>query len=525
MEFAEGKTVGIDLGTSYSAIAYVDEEGSPTILENGQGMLVTPSILILADEGRVHVGPSPERVAEEPADRLVTAIKRQMGNQEFEIIHEGRRLTPELISSMILTKLKQDATQHISPITNAVITVPYYFNEPKRQATRHAGRIAGLNVIDIINEPTAATLAYAWQKGELGNPDLPDRERTILVYDLGGGTFDVTLVRYSPTEFNVLGTDGDTMLGGLDWTNRLAEHVAEQFESQFGLDLRSDDDAVTAVHVEPEAAKRELSLFGESTVTIDYRGQTLELQIKREQFEDLTADLLQRTRDTTEFILDHTGVDANELDEILTVGGSTAMPSVMNMLEHLTGRKPSRELNPQTAVAQGAAIHAAILEAANRGISIESAQGLERRLRSVTTTDVNSHSLGVEITDPVDPSIKRNHVMIPRNSRLPVNIQQKFRTSSANPRSIHVRLLEGDAPDIDSCTYIGDFRLVGLPENLPKGSPVEIDYGYDERGHICVSLRELTGNNQAQVEIAWSHGLDETAIDALTDLAQNYHVQ
>lgn len=524
MDFVEGKTVGIDLGTSYSAIARLDEEGAATILENAQGRLITPSIVILGEDGKVIVGPSQERVTEEEPDRVISAIKREMGNPAFELFHEGRRLTPELISSMILTKLRQDAEEHVRPVTNAVITVPYYFNEPKRQATRHAGRIAGLNVVDIINEPTAATLAYAWQQGELGNPEAPDHERTILVYDLGGGTFDVTLVRYTPTKFTVLGTDGDTVLGGLDWTARLADHLAEKFEAKFGLDPRTEPVANKNLLVEAEAAKRELTLWEKSAVSFSFRGQTLEYEVSRSTFEELTRDLLQRTRDTTEFTIDNAKVDPATLDAVLLVGGSSAMPSVASMLEKVTGKQPSRELNPQTAVAQGAAIHAAILEAQHAG-SGESAKALERRLRSVSTSDVNSHSLGVEITDPEDTKRKANHVMIPRNSRLPSQRIQRFQTSSHAPHSIHVRLLEGEAADVSSCTFIGDFRLIGLPENLPKGSPVEIAYAYDSRGHIHVSLKETTGNNECLVEIAWSHGLDETAIDALQELATHYRVE
>ena len=524
MNFVEGKTVGIDLGTSYSAIARLDEEGAATILENGQGRLITPSIVILGEEGRVIVGPSQERVAEEEPDRVISAIKREMGNPSFELFHEGRRLTPELISSMILTKLRQDAEEHTKPVTNAVITVPYYFNEPKRQATRHAGRIAGLNVVDIINEPTAATLAYAWQQGELGNPEAPDTERTILVYDLGGGTFDVTLVRYTPTNFTVLGTDGDTVLGGIDWTARLADHLAEKFEAKFGLDPRTEPLANKDLLVEAEAAKRELTLWEKSAVSLSFRGQTLEYEVGRSTFEELTRDLLQRTRDTTEFTIDNAGVDSATLDAVLLVGGSSAMPSVAKMLEDVTGMQPSRELNPQTAVAQGAAIHAAILEAQHAGAG-ESAKGLEHRLRIVSTSDVNSHSLGVEVTDPEDTTRKANHVMIPRNSRLPAQKIQRFKTSSQAPHSIHVRLLEGETADVSGCTFIGDFRLIGLPENLPKGSPVEIAYAYDARGHIQVSLKETTGNNECLVEIAWSHGLDERAIGAFQGLAAHYHVE
>lgn len=525
MKFEDGYTVGIDLGTSYSSIARLDDDGEPLILENSQGRPITPSIVILGDDGKVIVGPSPEQVSEESADRVLLGIKRHMGDRSFERHHEGRRLTPELISSMILTKLRQDAESHVKPIRNAVITVPYYFNEPKRQATRHAGRIAGLNVIDIINEPTAATLAYAWQKGELGNPDLPNNEKTILVYDLGGGTFDVTVVRYSPTEFSVIGTDGDTMLGGLDWTDRLVGYVADKFESKFGLDPRGDDQAAKSLMVECEAAKRELSLWGKSTVTFDYRGQTLEQEVDRKKFEELTQDLLQRTQDTTEFVLDQAKVDPRSLSEVLMVGGSTSMPAVAETLEKLCGCKPSKELNPQTAVAQGAAIHAAILQAQQSDGRGQAAEALNRRLRSVTTSDVNSHSLGVEVRDPDDPEVRRNHIMIPRNSQLPAKIRQKFKTTADNPKSLHIRLLEGETSDISSCSFIGDFRLVGLPENLPKGSPVEVSYGYNERGHIEVSLRELTGKNEAQVEIAWSHGLDEQSIDALSSLAGSYKVQ
>jgi len=525
MKFEDGYAVGIDLGTSYSSIAHLDDDGEPVILENSQGRLITPSILILGDDGRVVVGPSPELVAEEASERVVLGIKRHMGDNKFELHHEGRRLTPELISSMILTKLRQDAEEQIKPIRNAVITVPYYFNEPKRQATRHAGRIAGLNVVDIINEPTAATLAYAWKKGELGNVDLPSKERTILVYDLGGGTFDVTVVRYTPTEFAVMGTDGDTMLGGIDWTDRIVNHVAEQFESKFGLDPRGDAQAQKSLMVESEAAKRELSLWGKSTIAFEFRGQTLEYEIKREKFEELTQDLLQRTKDTTEFTLEQTGVDPKSLDEVLLVGGSTSMPSIAETLEACTGRKPSRELNPQTAVAQGAAIHAAMLQSQHTDGRGQAAEALQRRLRSVTTKDVNSHSLGVEIRDPDDPKIRKNHIMIPRNSALPTEVRQRFKTTSDNPRSLHIRLLEGETSDISSCTFIGDFRLVGLLENLPKGSPVEVAYGYNERGNIEVTLREMTGNSAAQVEIAWSHGLDDQQIDSMSTLSQSYRVE
>ncbi|MBX3438200.1 MAG: Hsp70 family protein, partial [Planctomycetaceae bacterium] len=234
MQFLEGQTVGIDLGTTYSAIAQLNQDGEPVSLKNSDGDRITPSVVLLGDDGHVIVGPKPERMAIENPKNIVEAIKRQMGNKDFFIVYQEKKLRPEFISALILKKMKQDAEKDVGPIANAVITVPYYFNDVRRKATQDAGQIAGLNVIDIINEPTAATLAYAWQSGELGRTDLGNIEKTILVYDLGGGTFDVTVVRYTPTTFRVLATDGDVMLGGLDWSRRLVDHVAEQFERKFG---------------------------------------------------------------------------------------------------------------------------------------------------------------------------------------------------------------------------------------------------------------------------------------------------
>ncbi|MFK7821477.1 MAG: Hsp70 family protein, partial [Planctomycetaceae bacterium] len=217
MKFLDGVTVGIDLGTTYSAIARIDDKGDAVVLDNADGRPITPSVVLL-DEQRVVVGPSFQRISVASPESIIEAIKREMGNKDYFVVYQNKKLTPEFVSALIMKKMKQDAEKDIGPIANAVITVPYYFNDVRRKATQDAGRIAGLNVIDIINEPTAATLAYAWNKGELGRSDLNNEERTILVYDLGGGTFDVTIVRYTPTNFRVLATDGDVMLGGLDWS-------------------------------------------------------------------------------------------------------------------------------------------------------------------------------------------------------------------------------------------------------------------------------------------------------------------
>ncbi len=523
--FVDGRTVGIDLGTSYSAIAHLGDSGNPEVMNNSNDSPITASIVVLGENGKITVGPTVDVLDEAGPSRVVIAIKREMGNPRFAMHYQNRRMTPELISSLILMKLKIDAEKQIGTIGNAVITVPYYFNEPRRAATRYAGKIAGLNVLDIINEPTAATLAYAWTKGELGQLDMPDVTRTILVYDLGGGTFDVTIVRYTPTQFNVLATDGDTMLGGLDWTARILDYACDRFVNKHGVDPRQDAKARFTLMRECEAAKRELSHWSKTKVELTFRGQDMSVDLSRAEFEQLTSDLLQRTRDTTEFILDNHNVSPDDLDEVLLVGGSTAMPGVVEMLEKLTRRKPSRVLNPQLAVAEGAAIHSAILEAKATDGKGRMSHALLNRLRAVTTTDVNSHSLGVEISDPKNPNKKRNHIMIPRNSPLPCGTKQQFVTVKDQPQSITIKLLEGDAPQVSGCTFIGDVRINDLPSHLPVGSPVEVIYSYDHKGHINVAVKELTGGRSAAVEIAWEGALDNQAIETLRTLTREYHIE
>lgn len=525
MKLLEGQTIGIDLGTTYSSLAQLDKEGNPISLTNSDGKTTTPSVVILGESGHVIVGPSPERISVEPPDHIVEAIKRQMGSKTWHKVYQGKKLTPEFISALILKKLKQDAEQTVGPIANAVITVPYYFNDLRRKATQDAGRIAGLNVIDIINEPTAATLAYAWMRGELGRTDLAKTEKTIMVYDLGGGTFDVTVVRYTPTHFRVLATDGDVMLGGIDWTNRIVEHVAEQFRRKFSIDPLADPETRLVFTQECENAKRVLSEKAQTPVNLYFQGKTLTVAVTRGDFERMTADLLQRTRDTTELVLQQSGVEVGALDDVVLVGGSTHMPVVFDMLKTVTGRPPSRTLNPEEAVAQGAAIHAAIIEARETGGSSRMAQAVIKRLRAVTATDVNSHSMGVEVTDLKDRKIKSNHIMIPRNTPIPYKISQRFMTNVPNQRRIRVRLLQGEVPDITACTVIGDFQIVDLPPNLPLGSPVELTYSYDANGRIKAEAKELTSNRQASAEIVRDGGVSDTGLDAFEQLAREYQVE
>ncbi|MEY3458283.1 MAG: Heat shock protein 70, partial [Planctomycetota bacterium] len=328
------------------------------------------------------------------------------------------------------------------------------------------------------------------------------------------------------TSFRVLATDGDVMLGGLDWSKRLSDHLVEQFRRKFGVDPSEDPETMLTFQQEAEDAKRDLSSKTQVPITVYYKGNTLSVSVSRTDYERMTADLLQRTKDTTELVLQQAGVAPGSLDEIVLVGGSTYMPVVEQMLREVCRKEPSRVLAPERAVAEGAAIHAAILQARHGVNSGGVLDALQKRLRAVRTTDVNSHSLGIKISDPRDRSRKINHIMIPRNTPVPHNVKQRFGTNSDGQQRIHVEILEGDAVDPAACELIGDFRITSLPSNLPKGSPIEITYAYDSAGRISASATELTGNQTASTEIVRAGGMNENQItDALDLLQKDYEVE
>jgi molecular chaperone DnaK len=496
-----GQTVGIDLGTTFSSVAWLGNDGRVQVLENADERVITPSVVLLSDDGRVVVGPSNERIAVEDPSNVVEVIKREMGNADFHVVYQNKKLTPEFISALIIKKMKQDAEKHIGEIANAVVTVPYYFNDVRRKATQDAGRIAGLNIIDIINEPTAATLAYAWERGELGNTALAQTEKTILVYNLGGGTFDVAVVRYTPTNFKVLAKDGDVMLGGLDWSRRILDHVSEQFAKKHGEDPREDPETVQILSQECEKAKRELSTRTQAEVPVYYKGKSFTLSLTRGDFERMTRDLMQRTRDTTELCLQQSGVEPENLDEVVLAGGSTNMPVVEQMLVEFCKRKPSRDVIPEEAVARGAAIHAAILEDRHDAAKSRFSMQVRKSLRSISVADVVKHSLGVKVTDPNEKTRKINHILIPRNTQLPCSVTHRLATNAEGQSQMHVEILEGDSPDPAGCELIGGVRIHDLPPGLPKGSPVEVTYSYSAQGRLHVNARELTQGHYATAVI------------------------
>jgi len=526
MQFEKGQTVGIDLGTTFSSLAQLDDDGNPVAIPNEDGDVETASLILLGEGGKVIVGPNRMRAAMEAPENVVERIKRHMGAHDFERTFEGRAITPEFLSALILMKLRQDGEKQIGPIGNAVITVPYYFNDSRRKATQDAGRIAGLHVIDIINEPTAATPTYAWLRGEPGSvSEATGKPRKALVYDLGGGTFDVTVVQYTPLHFRVPATDGDVKLGGVDWTDRLVDHVAEQFRQRYGIDPRESAASRRILFNDCDQAKHELSEQQETVINCRHEGKAVTVRVTRPEFYKLTADLLQRTADTTELVLEAAKCRPEDLDAVVMVGGSTLMPQVRAMVEDLTGKKPFEGISPFTAVAQGAAIHAAILEAKHRGEDSELAEKVRKMLKSVKQENVNSHALGVVVTIDAQKGKVRNRVMIPKNTPLLAHKEQVFKTIRENQERITVQVLEGDAPDPFACSLLGKCRIKGLPQKLPKGSLVEVSYSFDASGRITVSAREKTSGKAATIEIERRSGLNDEQVDRFAELAAGYKIE
>ena len=524
MEFNPGQTVGIDLGTTFSTVARVDDDGNPITLLNDDDEAETPSVVLLADSGHVIVGPPRSRAAMEEPGNVVSRIKRYMGSEEYNRTFDGKEITPEFVSALILKKLRQDAVERIGDVGNAVITVPYYFNDSRRKATQDAGRIAGLNVIDIINEPTAATLTYAWKKGLLGRKESEDAApHQVLVYDLGGGTFDVTLVRYTPAHFQVLATDGDVELGGVDWNERLVDHMADTFQEKYGSDPRSSAATLQLLRSDCDEAKVRLSDEDSVSITCRHEGNTITEQISRSQFEEMTADLSQRTIDTVQLVLDQAKMETKDLDAIVLVGGSTLMPAIPKVLEDSLGVKPYADLSPFEAVAHGAAIHAAILEAKFREGDEGVTEKVRKMLGGVQQEEVNSHGLGVTLRDRNGK--KQNKVMIRRNTQLPAKVKRTFSTFEEGQTRIRVQVNEGEAPDPDACSHVGDCRITDLPDGLPKGSPVEVTYSYGSDGRIRVTACETTGGEEATIHIERKGSLSDSQIEDFEAMAGEYKVE
>ncbi len=467
--------VGIDLGTTYSVVSALDEQGIPRSLPNAEGELLTPSAVLFEGE-QVIVGREALKAMGGDAIHVADCPKRYLGRRVYPRALAGKEYPPEVLQAWILNKLRLDAAQRLGKFRQVVITVPAYFDEVRRKATQDAGYMAGFDVLDIINEPTAAAVAFGFQQGYLSESGEARKAQNLMVYDLGGGTFDVTVMRIEGSEFKTLATDGDVHLGGRDWDQRMVDFVAEEFLRRYTKDLRDDPNSAARVWRECEEAKRTLSTRGKATVACDHEGDWVRTEITREQFESMTQDLLDRTSLTCQEALRAAGMDWGDLDRVLLVGGSTRMPQVRKMLADLSGREPDHGISPDEAVAHGAAIRTGVLQSQFEG-----------RPPKMKIQSVNSHSLGVVGRDRRTDR-RRTAVLIPRNTPLPTSTKRLFRTHTESQRSILVQIIEGENPNPDYCSSVGKCSVPALPKGLKAGSPIQVEFDYAENGRLKVQV-------------------------------------
>lgn len=472
-----GRVVGIDLGTTYSAISVVNKYGKPEIMVNREGERITPSV-VLFDGSDVVVGSIAKRSAVASPFNVVQFVKRQIGDKSWKFTTEqSEDFTPEEISAMILRRLKEDAETLLGEkVEDAVITVPAYFDDAQRKATQDAGRIAGLNVLRIINEPTAAALAYGLDKMHM--------EQNILVYDLGGGTFDVTIMHLSPSGLRVLSTGGAKNLGGFDWDNVVMNYLNEEFQKQGGIDLLEDPMLEQDLRDKAEIAKKTLSVRDRTNVFLSANGINTSITLTREKFDELTAPLLNRTKKIMEFVLEDANVDWKDIDKVLLVGGSTRMKQVPAMIERVTGIKPSLDVNPDEVVALGAAIQGAILQIKEGKADLS----LSQSFPIVEVQDVNSHSMGVVALD--ESGQEFNSIVLKKDTVIPSKVSGHYETTVDRQSQLHLQVTEGEDMDLDYVKIVGE-GMIDLPE-YPKGAPLEVIFEYDSDGIIHISVIDST---------------------------------
>ena len=492
-----GKIIGIDLGTTNSCVA-VMEGGEPVVIANAEGARTTPSVVAFSKTGERLVGQVAKRQAVTNPDRTVISIKREMGSA-FKTEIDGKNYTPPEISAMVLQKLKADAESYIgSPVTQAVITVPAYFSDAQRQATKDAGRIAGLEVLRIINEPTAAALAYGLDKGDT---------HKILVYDLGGGTFDVSLMEVGDGVFEVLATAGNNRLGGDDFDQRIIDYVAAEFQKENGIDLTKDRMALQRLKEAAEKAKIELSGVMSANInlpfiTADATGpKHLDVTLTRAKFNELTADLVQKTIQPLNQALSDAGLKADEVDKVILVGGSTRIPAVQEAVQRITGKEPFKGINPDECVAIGAAIQGGVLGG---------------EVKDVVLIDVTPLSLGIETLGGVFTRL------IERNTALPCKKSQVFSTAADGQTGVDVHVLQGERGMAADNKTLGRFQLSGIAP-APRGVPqIEVTFDIDSNGIVHVSAKDLGTGNEQKVTITASTNLTEDEIKKAVNEAERF---
>jgi len=495
------RAVGIDLGTTNSVVSVL-EAGEPVVIPNAEGSRTTPSVVGFSRNGEILVGEVAKRQAITNPDRTVRSVKREMGRKDWNVEVDGKRWTPQEISAQILTKLKRDAEAYLGDsVAQAVITVPAYFDDAQRQATKEAGQIAGLEVLRIINEPTAASLAYGLDK---------QHDQTILVFDLGGGTFDVSLLEIGEGVFEVKATHGDTHLGGDDWDQRVIDWMVREFKNAHGVDLAADRMALQRLKEAAEKAKIELSQVAETTINLPFVTATaegplhLEMKLTRSEFERMTADLVERTEGPFRQAVKDWGKDVSAIDHVILVGGATRMPMIQDLVRKLTGgQEPHKGVNPDEVVAVGAAVQAGVLKG---------------DVKDILLLDVTPLTLGVETKGGIFTKL------IERNTTIPTRKSEIFTTADDNQTTVEIHVLQGEAETVFSpgVRSLGKFHLMGIPP-APRGMPqIEVAFDIDANGIVNVSAKDLATGKEQQMTITGGTALSKDDIDRMVKDAEKF---
>ena len=497
-----GKIIGIDLGTTNSCVA-VMEGGKPVVIANTEGLRTTPSIVAFTKNGERLVGDPAKRQAVTNADKTISSIKRHMGT-DYKVEIDGKKYTPQEISAMILQKLKADAENYLGEkVTEAVITVPAYFNDAQRQATKDAGKIAGLDVKRIINEPTAAALAYG-----LDN----EKEQKIMVYDLGGGTFDVSIIEIGDGVIEVLATAGNNRLGGDDFDERITQYMLDDFKSKEGVDLSKDTMALQRLRVAAEQAKKELSSAMQTNINLPYITATAEgpkhfdMTLTRSKFDELTHDLVEKTAEPVRNALNDAGITASELSKVLLVGGSTRIPAVQDKVKQLTGHEPSKSLNPDECVAIGASVQGGKL-AGDAGAG------------DILLLDVTPLSLSIETMGGIATRL------IERNTTIPTKKSQIFSTAADNQTAVDINVVQGERQFARDNKSLGQFRLDGIPPARRGVPQIEVTFDIDANGIVNVSAKDLGTGKEQHITITAGSNMSDADIDKAVKEAAEFEAQ